>query len=407
MAAIAVGSSRIQPVSSLPVGSRGCFLNGSCRPGCSATVSRSNYGHDFKLLQKVSGAGIQIQQARHVFSGAALRSSLAYYGRACNNRKQNCVARTVEETPGVETEHLREVCTDEYKDQTIWMSDVVVRQKRPYFLNRQWTTKDLLYVSFMVAIHGMCLVAPFAFSWGALGVFAVMYIVTGMLGITLSFHRNLSHRSFKLPKWLEYTFAYCGVLALQGDPLEWVSSHRYHHQHCDTLMDPHTPYEGFWHSHMGWLLDDKSTMERVGARSNIGDLDKDHFYKFIQRTYIFHPILSAVALYALGGFPYLVWGAVRAVLVYHITWFVNSASHVWGTQRWKTGDLSRNNWWVALLAFGEGWHNNHHAFEYSARHGLEWWEFDPTWYLVRFLQAFGLATKVKLPHKEHMARLAV
>jgi fatty-acid desaturase len=103
------------------------------------------------------------------------------------------------------------------------------------------------------------------------------------------------------------------------------------------------------------------------------------------------------------------WGmqAVRAVWVYHITWFVNSASHVWGTQVWNTGDLSRNNWWVALLAFGEGWHNNHHAFEYSARHGLEWWQLDPTWWVVRGLEVVGLATKVKLPRQEHMERLAI
>ncbi|KAJ7550378.1 hypothetical protein O6H91_07G097800 [Diphasiastrum complanatum] len=411
-AAAALGSSRIQPVSSLAVGSRGFFPSSISRPACSALLCRNNSGNGSNMRRKkvsiVSGARDANPQGRDFFTGAALQCSLSCYGRAYNKRSQYCVARTIEESPEVETGPLRETCTNESRVQRIWLSDVVVKRKRPYFLNRQWTTKDLLYVSFMVAIHGTCLLAPFTFSWGAFAAFIVMYMVTGMLGITLSFHRNLSHKSFKLPKWLEYTFAYCGVLALQGDPLEWVSSHRYHHQHCDTPMDPHTPYEGFWHSHMGWLLDDQSTMERVGARSNIGDLEKDDFYKFIEKTYILHPILSAAALYALGGFPYIVWGvAVRAVWVYHITWAVNSASHVWGTQRWKTGDLSRNNWWVALLAFGEGWHNNHHAFEYSARHGLEWWELDPTWYCVRFLQVCGLATKVKLPHKEHIARLAV
>lgn len=289
----------------------------------------------------------------------------------------------------------------------IWLSDVVVRKRRNYFKNRQWTTKDLTYAGFMAFMHGLCLFAPATFSWNASGVFVGLYVITGMLGITLSYHRNLSHKSFKVPKWLEYTFAYCGVQAVQGDPTEWVSAHRYHHQHCDTENDPHSPYEGFWHSHMGWLLDDSKTQERVGARNNVGDMEKDPFYNFISKTYPIHPAMLAVALYALGGFPYIVWGmAVRTVWVYHITWFVNSASHVWGSQSWNTGDLSRNNWWVALLAFGEGWHNNHHAFEYSARHGLEWWQLDPTWWVIRGMEAVGLATKVKLPRKDHMEKLA-
>lgn len=289
----------------------------------------------------------------------------------------------------------------------IWLSDVVEKKKRPYFLNREWTKKDISYAVYMVVVHALCLAAPFTFSWDALGVFAVMYVITGMFGITLSYHRQLSHKSFKTPKWLEYVFAYCGVQAVQGDPLEWVSAHRYHHQHCDTPKDPHTPYEGFWHSHMGWLLDDKATQERVGRRGNIGDMSNDPFYLFIEKTYPLHIAGMAALLFALGGVPYLVWGmAVRAVWVYHITWAVNSASHVWGNQSWNTGDLSRNNWWVALLAFGEGWHNNHHAFEYSARHGLEWWQFDPTWYTVKLLEVLGLATKVRYPTKEHMSKLA-
>ncbi|CAM6102672.1 unnamed protein product [Calypogeia fissa] len=289
----------------------------------------------------------------------------------------------------------------------IWFSDVVPRRKRPYFINRKWTPKDITYAVYMGVMHLLCLAAPFTFSWSAFGVFGILYLVTGCLGITLSYHRNLSHKSFKLPKWLEYAFAYCGVQAVQGDPIEWVSAHRYHHQFCDTENDPHTPYEGFWHSHMGWLLDDQTTEARVGARANVADMEKDPFYRFIQKTYAFHPVGMAVALYALGGAPYVIWGmAVRSVWVYHITWFVNSASHVWGYQSWNTGDLSRNNWWVALLAFGEGWHNNHHAFEYSARHGLEWWQLDPTWYVVKMLQAVGLATKVKLPSEDHKRRLA-
>lgn len=294
------------------------------------------------------------------------------------------------------------------KGKPIWLSDVVGQKQRPYFANREWTAKDIQYAVYMTVVHGLALAAPFTFSWDRLALFVGLYIITGMLGITLSFHRQLSHKAFKTPKWLEYALAYCGVLAVQGDPLEWVSAHRYHHQHCDTELDPHTPYEGFWHSHMGWLLDSSTSQTRLEPRGNIGDMANDPFYRFIEKTYIWHVIGSAAALFLLGGMPYVIWGfALRAVWVYHITWAVNSASHVWGTQKWHTGDLSRNNWWVAILAFGEGWHNNHHAFEYSARHGLDWWQYDPTWYTVRALQALGLATKVKLPTKEHMARLSV
>ncbi|XP_030968402.1 palmitoyl-monogalactosyldiacylglycerol delta-7 desaturase, chloroplastic-like isoform X2 [Quercus lobata] len=222
------------------------------------------------------------------------------------------------------------------------------------------------------------------------------------------FGRNLSHRSFKVPKWLEYFFAYCGVQALQGSPIDWVSTHRYHHQFVDSERDPHSPTAGFWFSHMSWIFDTTSLNERCGGPNNVGDLQKQPFYRFLEKTYIIHPIALGALLYGLGGFPFLVWGmGVRVVWVYHITWLVNSACHVWGKQPWKTGDLSRNNWLVALLSFGEGWHNNHHAFEYSARHGLEWWELDLTWYVVKFLQAIGFATDVKVPTEVQKQRMAI
>jgi stearoyl-CoA desaturase (Delta-9 desaturase) len=286
-------------------------------------------------------------------------------------------------------------------------SDVYGRPKRRLFFGREWDSKDLSYAAFMVAMHGLACLAPVTFSWPMVGLFFGTYFVTGCLGITLSYHRQLSHRSFTTPKWLEYVLAYCGVLAVQGDPLEWVSSHRYHHLHCDTPLDPHSPYEGFWWSHMGWLLDNKATSERVHDRSNASDMAAQPFYRHLAQHYTWHVVAQLGLLYALGGLPALVWGgALRIVWVYHITWFVNSAAHVWGSQTYNTGDLSRNNWWVGLLAFGEGWHNNHHAFEFSARHGLEWWQFDMTWIMIQALSALGLATNVKLPTEKQKARLA-
>lgn len=139
----------------------------------------------------------------------------------------------------------------------VLLSDVYATQKTNLFKNRSWAATDKQYIGFMVFIHGLCLAAPFTFSWPMVGLFFVSYFITGCLGITLSYHRQLSHRSFATPKWLEYALAYCGVLAIQGEPMEWVSSHRYHHLHTDTPLDPHSPYEGFWWSHMGWLLDNK------------------------------------------------------------------------------------------------------------------------------------------------------
>ncbi|KAL5575710.1 hypothetical protein UlMin_017409 [Ulmus minor] len=294
------------------------------------------------------------------------------------------------------------------KGKRIILSDVVVKRPRNVFQGRKWNTLDLATVGVVLAMHFLSLFAPFYFNWGAFWSAVTLYVVTGLLGITLSFHRNLSHRSFKLPKWLEYLFAYCGVLAMQGNPIDWVSTHRYHHQFCDSERDPHSPKEGFWFSHVSWLFDTNSIADRCGGPNNVSDLEKQPFYRFIRSTYIVHPIALVALLYAMGGFPFLVWGmGVRTIWVYHITWLVNSACHVWGKQTWKTGDLSRNNWWVALLAFGEGWHNNHHAFEYSARHGLEWWQLDMTWYVVRLLQVLGLAADVKLPTELHQQRMAL
>nr|GEY95935.1 palmitoyl-monogalactosyldiacylglycerol delta-7 desaturase, chloroplastic [Tanacetum cinerariifolium] len=259
----------------------------------------------------------------------------------------------------------------------LW-SDVVVRPKE-VFRGRKWNVMDIVTASVMALMHLLCVFAPGTLSWGCLWLVFGLWIATGLFGITLSFHRNLTHKSFKLPKWAEYTFAYCGVQAIQGNPIDWVSTHRYHHQYCDTDKDPHSPTEGFWYSHMNWLFDTDNITKRCGEPNNVADLEKQPFYRFLRTTYIVHPIAFSILLYALGGFPFIVWGmGVRIVWVYHITWLVNSACHIWGQQAWNTGDLSRNNWWVGILAFGEGWHNNHHAFEYSARHGLEWWQIDMT-----------------------------
>ncbi|KAL5723386.1 hypothetical protein ACHQM5_006792 [Ranunculus cassubicifolius] len=276
----------------------------------------------------------------------------------------------------------------------------------PTWIGR-WTARDLLYITVLVLVHGLCLFAPFTFSWDAFWVAVVHYLISGLLGITLCYHRCLSHSSFKLPKPLEYLFAYFGLQALQAHPLFWVSTHRYHHKGTDTVKDPHSPIEGFWHSHISWSLDENYLARKGEKYVNVVDLRKQGYYRFLEKTLVLHVLLLMGSLYAWGGFPYLVWGmGVANCWGYHVTFLVNSVCHTWGHQAWNTKDLSKNNWLVAMVTFGEGWHNNHHAFEYSARQGLEWWQIDMTWWVIKVLEHLGLATNVKIPteiQKEKMS----
>ncbi|XP_076904730.1 palmitoyl-monogalactosyldiacylglycerol delta-7 desaturase, chloroplastic-like [Bidens hawaiensis] len=290
----------------------------------------------------------------------------------------------------------------ESEHKRIIFSNVMITRKRNLFWGRKWRKLDIKMASGIFILHVLALFAPFTFSWDAFWLALLFYFLTGMLGITLCYHRLLSHHSFKLPKWLEYTCAYLGVQAIQRDPMYWASIHRYHHQYVDLEKDPHTPTYGFWFSHMGWLFDSNYIMEKYQARNNIEDLKSQAFYRFIKRTYMYHIFGFAALVYAWGGFPYLVWiMGVRTAWCYQGIFLVNSACHIWGERVWNTNDLSKNNWWVAIVSFGEGWHNNHHAFEYSARHGFEWWQIDLTWYMICFFKSVGLATNVKTPSQAH------
>ncbi len=247
-------------------------------------------------------------------------------------------------------------------------------------------------------IHAGALLAPLTFTWGALWAFIGLQIVTAF-GITLCYHRLLAHRSFQVPKWLEYALTICGVLALQGGPIKWVSTHRVHHAFSDRPQDPHSPTRGFWWAHMLWLfaydevLDHPTKYQRYAP-----DLARDRGHVFIEKTQVLYSFILGGVLYALGGLPFLVWGSfVRTVFVWHGTWLVNSAAHLWGYQAFDTNEGSRNNWWVAFLSYGEGWHNNHHAYLHSAAHGLRWWELDLTYLAIRALGVVGLARRIRLP----------
>ncbi|MGB3755615.1 MAG: fatty acid desaturase [Rivularia sp. (in: cyanobacteria)] len=255
-------------------------------------------------------------------------------------------------------------------------------------------------IVFTVILHLAVLLAflPSNFSWAAVGVAVLLHWMTIGLGIAFGFHRLATHRSLQVPKWLEYFLILCGTLALQGGVMGWVGYHRVHHLHSDEKGDPHTPNEGFWWSHIGWLMHTVPAKPELPRMTK--DIADDAFYRFCHRYYIELQVALGVVLYLLGGWPFVVWGIfVRLFVGIHSTMFVNSACHTIGYRNTDTGDRSTNCWWVAILTFGEGWHNNHHAFQYSARHGLQWWEIDMTWMTIRLLQFLGLATNIKLPQK--------
>ena len=289
----------------------------------------------------------------------------------------------------------------------LWLSDVAVTVKRNYFFGRKFQARDLAVFALVTSMHVGLLWAPSTFSLGNLGLCFALYFITGCIGITFGYHRLIAHKSFVVPKWLEYAAAYCGALSIQGDPIEWASTHRYHHLHTDTPKDPHSTYEGAWWSHAGWFLDNEMTLSRTEDHSNAKEMKAQPFYRYMQKTYSWHILLSFALLYAFGGLPAMIWGGcVRTCIVWHITWSINSFCHIYGKQSYDTKDLSKNNWFFGLLAWGEGWHNNHHAFEYSARHGLEPHQFDLTWLIIRGLQKVGLAKRVKLPSEAAKAKLA-
>jgi sn-1 stearoyl-lipid 9-desaturase len=250
----------------------------------------------------------------------------------------------------------------------------------------------------MTGFHIGAIAALFYIDVGAMLAAVVLWIAAGMLGIGMGYHRLLTHRAYKTPKWVEYFLTMCGTLALEGGPIFWVATHRIHHQKSDHEGDPHTPREGTWWAHMGWILlgdglhHDASILNRY-----VPDLSRDRFHHALSEWHWVSNVVVGLALLAFGGIPYVLWGIFfRTTWGLHSTWLVNSATHLWGSRRFKTRDDSTNNWWVALLTFGEGWHNNHHAHPTSARHGLAWYELDMSWITLKFFNAIGLVRDLKV-----------
>lgn len=287
---------------------------------------------------------------------------------------------------------------------------------------------DRLNLGALILYHAIAALAllPWFFSWTGVVLSVLGIYVFGTLGINLCYHRLLTHRGFVCPKWLEHTFAILGVCSFQDTPARWVAVHRRHHQHADEQADPHSPLVSFLWAHMHWIYVENRELNRLGIFDRYAkDILRDPFYVWLERkgTWLWVILGSWLAFYALGamiglasgagiagsvqmGLSVLVWGVfVRTVVVWHITWSVNSVTHLWGYRNYGTEDCSRNNVIVGLISNGEGWHNNHHADPRSARHGHKTWEFDVTWISIRALEAVGLATRVVRP-SPHVAAKA-
>ncbi|MGB5239741.1 MAG: fatty acid desaturase [Prochlorococcaceae cyanobacterium] len=269
---------------------------------------------------------------------------------------------------------------------------------QPASLRPQWSI-----VLFMAAIHALALVALLPRFWSptAVAVLLVLYWLTGCVGVTLGYHRLLSHRAFRVPGWLEAVITTCGALSCQQGPIDWVGLHRHHHLHSDDPADHHNSHLGFWWSHMGWMLREVPAARSVPQLTP--DLQGNPYYQWLNRRFLLLQLPLGLLLYGLGewsgagGWALVLWGIpLRLVIVYHATWLVNSATHRWGYVSHPSDDCSRNTWWVALLTFGEGWHNNHHAQPSSARMGWAWWEFDFTWWHIQLLRRLGLADRIRL-----------
>lgn len=276
------------------------------------------------------------------------------------------------------------------------------------------------YALTLVLYHALAAFAllPWAFSWTGVVLVVLGTYLFGCLGINLCYHRMLTHRGLVCPKWLEYSFAVLGICCAQDTPARWIAVHRRHHEHSDRREDPHSPLVNFIWGHAAWMLLDNRDLIRLGIYDRYAkDILRDPFYRRLERTALYPAIvLGSWALFFLGGCAagllaghgpaesvqfgasLLIWGVfVRTVLVWHITWSVNSLSHLWGYRNYATPDDSRNNWFVALISSGEGWHNNHHADPRSASHGHGGWEIDLIYLFVRGLEKLGLAKDVRRP----------
>lgn len=279
----------------------------------------------------------------------------------------------------------------------------------------KYSRMGFIYFMVMLYFHlGVLFVFKVGFSWTALNIFLISYTIKA-LGITAGFHRYFAHRSFKTSRAFQFVLGLLGTSAVQGGILWWASHHRGHHQHSDQKEDLHSPVShSAFHSHLGWMWSKDCFMP---SKHKLLDFARFPELKLLNKYYMYLIMAQGLAFYVLGellsytyptlqtsGAQVFVWGfLLSTVWNWHVTFSINSVCHLFGSKRYQSNDESRNNWLFGILAFGEGWHNNHHKFGWSARNGLMWWEWDPTYYLLKILEFFGIVWDLKIPTREQIA----
>jgi stearoyl-CoA desaturase (delta-9 desaturase) len=297
--------------------------------------------------------------------------------------------------------------------------DETIRRNKPEVLREKERRiaggRNWYVFLWLAALHVLAISAFWFFSWQAVVLAVALHWFTGGIGVCLGFHRLLTHSSFQTYRPVKWLFAWIGGLSGEGSAVDWVADHRKHHAYSDLEGDPHSPNDGSWWSHAGWLgWKIHGPEKEAHTKRWAPDLLKDPGMAWIDRLFLPSQFALGFALFGMGwwiGGSFMAWSLVtwgmflRLVLVLHATWLVNSASHMWGYRNYETTDKSRNNWWVALITYGEGWHNNHHAYPRMANHGHKWWEIDMTYNAIQILQRLGLAWDV-VDYKRKSEKLA-
>ena len=287
--------------------------------------------------------------------------------------------------------------------------------------------RRVMLVVTILPILGLVFAGVQTWGWGLTGrdlvIAGVFYTISG-LGITVGYHRLLTHKSFDAPNWVRVGWAIAGGLAIQGSAINWVATHRRHHAYSDEAGDPHSPHldaadgvkgilRGLWFAHIGWMFEPDGTEAEVWAPDLLANPAmvkvERSFPWLIVASFTLPAIIGGLwSMSLVGALTAAVWGGVlRIALLQHVTWAINSICHFYGTRPFESRDHSRNNLWLSVLSFGESWHNAHHAFPASARHGLRWWEFDASWITIRAMSLVGLARNIKLPSPTQLARKTV
>jgi len=258
------------------------------------------------------------------------------------------------------------------------------------------TLSRLAVVVFWTVQVSALLVVVVPFSWTLVGLWAFAHF-SRAVGLTLAFHRHFAHRAFKMHRVTRFLWALLGTAAMQKGPLWWAGHHVNHHRFADRDGDPHSPrVSGFYYAHIGWFLNDAKHDRLEPTNPVLRDFSTFPELRWLDRYYVVPPLVWAIATYAIGGLPWLAWGfCLPTMTLAHATFAINTVNHLYGSQRFATYDDSRNNALTAFFAVGEGWHNNHHRYQRAARNGFYWWEFDPTYYVIRVMGWLGLAWDIQ------------